>query len=213
MKPAHIVLTDHGIGCIEAPDDKNRFSDNYHYRSYYEQAIEAAMKEIVLFSDQNVWCWAIPDEMPVKGKLYPVPDGYDVRLTCSIDACEDCRYSNHCYRRVAILVPKQKDIEPEFSNSLEKNFDRLVGGLPKQVPHKCKYCGIMTIAPDEECYARPTSIEEAAKEYSEKIKDELLEQEDAYDHFIEGVRSQAAKDYWLKIFEASHNAQFKQEKK
>jgi len=77
MKPTHIVLTEKGIGCIEAPDFKD-FDIPQEER--YQQALKAAMKEVVLFEDQNVWAWAIPDEMPVKGKLYPVPEFYHVEV-------------------------------------------------------------------------------------------------------------------------------------
>jgi len=128
MKPTHIVLTDKGIGCIEVPVYPMQLrikAVDELTRIIYEEALKRAMDNVVLFEDQNVWAWAIPDEMMVKGKLYPVPENYEIKIKKYYEG-------GFSFERCAILVPKQKDIDPEFRNSLEKNFDRLVEGLPKQ---------------------------------------------------------------------------------
>ena len=36
---------------------------------------------------------------------------------------------------------------------------------PKQETHICKYCNAETIQSDDECYAKPKTLEEAAKEF------------------------------------------------
>lgn len=36
---------------------------------------------------------------------------------------------------------------------LKLNKAHVIGSLPE---HKCKYCGVMTTQPDEECYKAPT---------------------------------------------------------
>jgi len=114
MKPTHIVLTDQGIGCIEAPNMLNSVI-NHNWEIRYQQAIEAAMKQVVLFKDQNVWCWAIPDEMPVKGKLYPILDGYEVRFETWQQGDNKVDY--------AVLIPKQgsdKTISQTYSEEVFK---------------------------------------------------------------------------------------------
>jgi len=187
MKPTHIVLSDQGIGCIEAPNMLNSVID-HNWEIRYQQALEAAMKQVVLFNDQNVWCWAIPDKMPVKGKLYPVPENY--RIEIKYEGVEPINgpFGTFMFggKAYAVLVPKQKDIEPEFKDSLEKNFDRLVDGLTKQGPDKT----ISQTYSEEVFKKQPTSIEEAADNangYSVYAKDKAVIFKEG---FIAGARHQ-----------------------
>jgi hypothetical protein len=66
----------------------------------------------------------------------------------------------------------------------------------KQEFHICKYCGVETTQPDDECYAKPKqeTLEEAAERYaSHSLKEER--QKDLTMGFIEGAKWQAERMY------------------
>lgn len=70
----------------------------------------------------------------------------------------------------------------------------------KQDLHICKYCGAETDQPDEECYAKPDTIKEAAKKYAEnEIKDRGTNSDKIICgiDFIAGAKSDAARYYWF----------------
>lgn len=70
-------------------------------------------------------------------------------------------------------------------------------------PHKCKYCGVETTQPDDECYAKPETLESAAKKYSglaydrNDYEEKYYNQQGCtkYDAFIKGAKWQAERMY------------------
>jgi len=113
MKTNAIVLTDQGICCIEAPVG---FRPNCIYDcsgndicecQNYDSAIEAAMKQAVLFKDQS----QIKRLLSFNGisslsdnELIPIPDGYEIKIeTHSIYNGKDNPSIEY-----AILVPKKE---------------------------------------------------------------------------------------------------------
>lgn len=136
----------------------------------------------------------------------------NVHKTCNEWPDCDCGQleKDNCTKEL-ILVPKQKDIDHEFRDSLEKNFDRLIDGLPKQDPVNPNdgfdiqqgklaekfWSNIEKSYPVKQ----PTSIEEAAVEYSKNnpsFKSSISGQiEDA---FIAGTKSQLVEDILRKAF-------------
>lgn len=52
-------------------------------------------------------------------------------------------------------------------------------------PHKCKYCGVETTQPDEECYAKPETLEEAAKRLFSKYSNNTSLSEGHYDYLMD----------------------------
>jgi len=82
-----IILTDKGIGCIEAPDPNDtigKYGAYFDNLPKYKKELEAAMKNVVLFKDQKGTikdCYNLFDTPYIeKGKLYPVPENYEIKL-------------------------------------------------------------------------------------------------------------------------------------
>jgi hypothetical protein len=118
MKPTHIVF-DVKVGCIEAPDkpikwnyesggnEQGAYVDPTYYEhlKIYEEALEQAMKEIVYFDGlQKPYIMDLlrggnTDVKIIQGKLYPVPDGFEIVIKEDPD--------NRDGKLYAILVPKQ----------------------------------------------------------------------------------------------------------
>ena len=69
--------------------------------------------------------------------------------------------------------------------------------------HKCKYCGVETTQPDEECYAKPKqeTLEEAAENYNDDFqikggsKAPHIKNVHIMNHFIEGAKWQQERMY------------------
>ncbi len=200
MKPNTIILEDDGLYCFEAPEkpdfQKTFASDNtYTWNKYlidlknYHDALEAAKKQKVKFKNfkviknLHVNTIIVVDgyEMAIeKGKLYPVPDGYEIKIE---QPCKDgCESSSYCLDTCAksgyaVLVPKQEPVvivdSPDRTN--------------------------LIINPVQQ----PASIEEAAGKYANEkwsydIK--LAEHSTSIKDFIAGAKSDAAKEYWFEKF-------------
>jgi hypothetical protein len=220
MKPNAIVITDKGIGCIEAPEPIEG-----GFTSDYLEALEAAMKQVVLFKDQyftaNKLAALLSIDKFKQDKLYPVPDGYEIELEYGDGRTfvKNPTYPEAFPRVRAILVPKQ---DPEHV----KDFEKIFPLMPKQEPVKdngylseCICTGVCLQLTNAKCKAmvkRPTSIEESAekafnlelsKETPQNYNNHLLStiKHGYLKGFIAGVKSDAAKDYWFETF--------KQEKK
>jgi len=168
MKPNTIVLTDKGIGCIQlnpvsigmTPTGKDR----------QQAASEQAMKQVVLFKDQ-VFARSLFNHMEYN-KLYPVPDGYEIKIeTHSIYNGKDNPSIEY-----AILVPKEEIMAEKFWSNIEKSYAHVKQPTIKQPTSIeenkwCDSCGKRTTWINGECenYKNKSSIEEAA-ENSRKTK-------------------------------------------
>ena len=202
MKPTHIVLTDKGIACIVAPEkpepsylhitsslyiNTQWYKETGGYKdpmTWYNEKLEAAMKQVVLFKDQLEISWTLGIPME-KGKLYPVPDGYEIKIKNGEPCVDlDCHVPQDHIHQYAILVPKQVEY-------MEAPAEPIVAAI--MLERKLK---------------QPTSIDEAAETYAAK---ETQYSSMHYEHscfkrgFIAGAKSDAAKEYWYQ--------QFKQETK
>jgi hypothetical protein len=86
---------------------------------------------------------------------------------------------------------------------------------PKQELHACKHCGAETTQSDDECYAKPKqeTLEEAAKEiYKGEYVCNGIDIVPAWRQgFVQGAKSDAAKDYWYKKFWEDYESQFKKQ--
>jgi len=162
MKPNKIVLTDQGIGCIEAPEKPEpsyshiasslyintqwyKETGGYkHPMDWYNEKLEAAIKQAVLFKDQS----HIKRLLSFNGisslsdnELIPIPDGYEIELEtkdlCDYEGEELWEITPHLVK-YAILVPKQVDIDPDVKDALNKGgyWDLIDDDKPKQEPVK-----------------------------------------------------------------------------
>jgi len=229
MKPDTIVVTDQGIGCIEAPD-----SDSFGALEYreYNKVLEAAMKQAVLFKDHpnvhNQLADLLIEKQYEQGRLYPVPDEYEIKIEIhSIYNGKDNPSIEY-----AILVPKHVPVlHPTMGHEL--NPLTKIEFVPKQEPVKkdcsctgpwdcqCQnvidaYYGVE--AEQEE--KQPTSIEERnakIKEYAkplldgyDEVADNILQANglNEFSNLIEvwkngfdhGRLSISAKEYWFEQF-------------
>jgi len=208
MKPNCIILTDKGIGCIEAPEKPVMGS--------YYLALEAALKQVVLFKDHpnvhNQLADLLIEKQYEQGRLYPVPDEYEIKIEIhSIYNGKDNPSIEY-----AILVPKEEIMAEKFWSNIEKSYAHVKQPTIKQPTSIeenkwCDSCGKRTTWINGECenYKPKSSIEEAAeKAIPYHPSDSTLYQgyrKYEIKGFIAGAKSDAAKEYWYQ--------QFKQEKK
>jgi hypothetical protein len=136
-----LILTSEGIKVIDAPNP-NDYLDKFYqpHEGDYQIALEKAIKEGVLFK----YRWQVENLILLEqGKLYDIPEGYDVEIRCSGKNCiEDYGCSkDHCNnlnsKDYAILAPKQVthipwDKEMESKHDYEKGYPV----TPKQEPDK-----------------------------------------------------------------------------
>jgi hypothetical protein len=66
---------------------------------------------------------------------------------------------------------------------------------PKQETHICKYCNAETTQSDDECYAKPKTLEEVAERYAEGKSSSSVFQEAHKKDFIEGAKWQQERMY------------------
>lgn len=127
-----IILTDRGVGCIEAPDIRPpaiRTIYNRDLRERYEQALEAAMKKKVLFKpeEQNAIMLLMNHKVGLleKGKLYPVPEGYWIELEYGDGRTfvKNPTYPEASPHVRAILVPKQEPAIKSIREKFERWYD------------------------------------------------------------------------------------------
>lgn len=102
----------------------------------------------------------------------------------------DTNESGHC--KWELIIPKEEDkqfVECKCTNSLQaENCIRNCGHgkEPKQETHICKYCNAETTQSDDECYAKPKTLDEAAENYAEGKSSSSVFQEAHKKDFIEG---------------------------
>ena len=93
--------------------------------------------------------------------------------------------------------PKQF-VECKCTNSLQaENCIRNCGHgkEPKQETHICKYCNAETTQSDDECYAKPKTLDEAAENYAEGKSSSSVFQEAHKKDFINGAKWQQERMY------------------
>jgi hypothetical protein len=177
MKPNVIILEDDGLYCFEAPE-KLEYLDKYGnpHEEDYNKALEAAKKQKVRFKDQ-VFARSLFNHMEYN-KLYPVPDGYEIKI-------ENKEWSEKLpsgsfiqYDQYAILVPKKESNCKEYCNCAEEAMKRgasrdWVDGTQDNCPLKPKQELVPVVQVMQEIKEaveritkQPTSIEEAAESYA-----------------------------------------------
>jgi len=190
MKPNAIVFDGKGVGCIVAPDITNSVID-HHWELRYNKALEAAMKNIVYFKPEDLEMVTTKIQIAggflnrlEKGKLYPVPDGYEIEI--KEEPSEDSGidgsgppYSKVDFESYVVLVPKQE-----------------TGISDEQVRQEAELSGITSI---EEA-AKDSFNLELAKETPQKYDDGLLSAtKHGYERgFIAGAKYQEAEIETLK---------------
>jgi len=198
MKPNAIVLTDQGIGCIEAPEKPESsyihttsslyintqwYKETGGYKdpmTWYNEKLELAMKNVVLFKDKQLTFDMLSKQkcFPYEErKLYPIPDGYEIKI---VNTGTSFKKAMEGY---AILVPKQ---EP-CNGTCGMNYCDENGCVERK----------------RELVDNPviqsTSIEEAAKKYADDYDGMQWEKDRVEIAFIKGTK-------WMQ-------EQFKQEMK
>ena len=201
MKPNAIALNKHGkIVALEAPEKSHYIIDDDGLERYKE-TLKTAIENGVEFKHTEITAMAmgLHDGELEQGKLYPVPDGYEIKIKKDYIELEE----------YAILVPKQESKCKEYCNcareAIKSGANRdWVDGIQDNCPLKPKQEPVNAFEYIEfmkKQYKQPTSIEEAAENYAEGLS---LKSNVVAD-FIAGAKSDAAKEYWFEIF--------KQEKK
>ncbi len=138
MKPNTIILEDDGLYCFEAPEkpdfqktfaiDKTYIWDKYLCDlKLWEQALEAAKNQKVKFKNQsgvmdiyyqsictvkNCTDLTCECEWLKKGKLYPVPENYTIKIEYEGGKPTNGPFGTFMFgeTRYAILVPKQEPV-------------------------------------------------------------------------------------------------------
>jgi len=116
------------------------------------------------------------------------------------------------FNRHKIIIPKEepKDIILGYKTSLDAqmlnsqyvdfsnpNADKISSASTtsfKQETHICKHCGVETTQSDDECYAKPETLEEAAKNYVRNESDDTLKLISKYS-FKDGAKWQMERMY------------------
>ena len=126
-------------------------------------------KKIILTTDQDL----------IKDGVQPIDDDF-LEWFVKNPSCEqvevheliffnpDTNESAHC--KWELIIPQKED---------------------KQETHICKYCNAETTQSDDECYAKPKTLEETAERYAEGKSSSSVFQEAHKKDFIEGAKWQA----------------------
>jgi len=210
MKPTHIKLNEAGQIVAFVMPITGSYAD---IEDYYE-AIKIAIKDGMVFKDEDevkqiikadaIERWLNQKVMTSviykleQGKVYDVPEGYEVKIEEHCPVACDCRDEEtmrvQCQCQYAVLVPKQEPVKKDCSCT---------------GPWDCQCQNVIDAYYGNE--KQPTSIEEAGnppESYWNDYWKNVLNLEDCSRNNKRKVFQDAfllAKDYWFE--------QFKQEKK